>query len=705
MMLMLAFILSCPYLAVSDCNVRIISGAVVCDCSRITREKLIYCPTKTNKLNIRNSSIGVLQDYFFYRFAHLIYLSIDTCGIKEIKPLAFTNLSKLERLRIIYNPITYFNSSVFSSLSSLKEIWISHDLLSSYPTSSKSDVSSLVNVYTYGGPSNQRFGNVFSFMLNLKRLNHFDQCSLKTLRNETFQAFSTTPLETLELTLCAIRHVEIDAFLPLKHLKNLRMPGQHFMKLSNTLYALHAFKDRHMDVVDLGFEFRSYGEYIISAKLMAYIGNICIKSLSLAGNKLRVIDGSGLLNMKYKCFENMDLSGNNFNSIQIWNLWYSTLFTHLKRIDISRMDGTLKYNKLLRHHGFKDPLISKKLTKQWTFRFPDSLIFVNMSLNSNHLGAPPDILSFVAKRLQTLDIAGTSFNSCNFIFEAPMSVQVLNISRWRCQNLNVNLISTFQGLKHLQMQSSFLNVGIGRSHNKSFLIGLRQLEYIDFSQNGFNEDFETIFFRDQSNTLRRLILRANDLRSIPLSVSSFQNLQLLDLAYNRIPYLKTNEINAIDIKQDGRPFSNFSLRLEGNPFVCDCSSVSFVKWIVTTDVQLDNKGNYSCTYVDGSVRSIIDIAKNIRVLQIHCMMDSMLNIAIICIILLLFSISACAAYRHRWNIQFWYYKMSLPVSHERQKCNHDIFMVYAEYNSDWVIDSLQYFLETIHQINIHIPML
>jgi hypothetical protein len=48
-----------------------------------------------------------------------------------------------------------------------------------------------------------------------------------------------------------------------------------------------------------------------------------------------------------------------------------------------------------------------------------------------------------------------------------------------------------------------------------------------------------------------------------------------------------------------------NLRLSGNIFECNCMSIQFIQWTQETHISLDNKGNYSCVYIDGSTKSTV----------------------------------------------------------------------------------------------------
>ncbi|CAC5361294.1 unnamed protein product [Mytilus coruscus] len=221
-----------------------------------------------------------------------------------------------------------FQRNIFAPLDDLQVLHISHDLLSTYPRESWSDFLNITKVFSYGGPSNGSFAEIFSVMNSLKYL-HSD-IQIHVLRNCTFHAFGKTPLKYLEIK-SKLMTIEKDTFSPLGFLSSLVIPNARFLKLSNTLPALHVFENRQMDELNLNNNFRVHGEFIITSDLFAYIGNICVKKLSLTFNGIRMINADTIQKMKYKhCLESLNLSNNDFDFHQLYTIWCINLFTHLK---------------------------------------------------------------------------------------------------------------------------------------------------------------------------------------------------------------------------------------------------------------------------------------------------------------------------------------------------------------------------------------
>lgn len=179
----------------------------------------------------------------------------------------------------------------------------------------------------------------------MENLNYFQgDYHSDVIHNCTFDSFKRTPLKYLSIN-GHLRAIEIDTFAPLELLSSLSIPNQRSLKLSNTLPALHVFENRQMNELDLTNNFKNYGEYVITADLLAYIGNICIRKISLKSNGIRMIDASAFQKMKYQnCLENLNLSNNDLDYHQDFMFLYFNFFINIKRIDISSVTSAFFEN-------------------------------------------------------------------------------------------------------------------------------------------------------------------------------------------------------------------------------------------------------------------------------------------------------------------------------------------------------------------------
>ncbi|CAG2252675.1 unnamed protein product [Mytilus edulis] len=200
------------------------------------------------------------------------------------------------------------------------------------------------------------------------------------------------------------------------------------------------------------------------------------------------------------------------------------------------------------------------------------------------------------------------------------------------------------------MQSSSLSVGLKEDHQGKFLDGLKRLQYIDFSRNAFEDQFRTSTFKSQLDILQCLILEGNFFTSIPLNLEDLNLLSFLNIRNNKIAYLTTNEIDAIEVLFE-KSNRTMTVLLEGNPLVCTCASLDFVEWLFTTKVKLDSNGSYSCVENDGNITTTNVVYNQLRIMRIRCITTVwVIFSATLFGVLLLFIL---IGYRYKLHLQYF----------------------------------------------------
>ncbi|CAG2252683.1 ALS [Mytilus edulis] len=374
-----------------------------CDCSSRNLTFIpTECPRNTSELYLASNDLGLLGKETFTRYTQLSFLDISDSNIPTIDQSAFNNLTQLKNLKFLNNPLKKFQSNVLAPLTELRVLSISYILLSTYPRESWSDVCRITALVCDDGPSNGTFSEIFSAM---KNLNYFEvEYQSVVIHNFTFQSFKRTPLKQLNIN-GHLRVIEIDAFAPLELLSSLIIPNQNFLKLSKTLPALHVFQNRQMNELDLSNNFKNYGEYVISADLFAYIGNICVKRLSLGWNGIRRIDANAFQKMKYKhCLESLNLNHNDFDYHQDFIVLYLNFLINIKRIDISEISSRSIENIREQNTNGTRTLDHRAIfgtRSNWSIRLPSSLEFLNASFI---IGRNDPINSITFKGIKRLEI-------------------------------------------------------------------------------------------------------------------------------------------------------------------------------------------------------------------------------------------------------------------------------------------------------------
>jgi toll-like receptor 13 len=663
---------------------------IKCDCSArglkgIPRD----CPGNTTQLIMTGNNLYLLDNDAFINFPKLQYLNVENCNISKTGQTPFTKLDLLRELNIKKNPLSAFQWNILKPLVTLQTLRISHDLLATYPEQSWIDLSNITHVFTIEGPT-EMFGNVFTAMESLIYLNHGkdSSCDIRILYNFTFEAFTNISIKTLIFApSCQIYSVELDAFLPLQSVSKFSISRQGKMLMSNMLPAFHVFKDHKMEEINLSGDFRSHGEFIITPRLFSYIGDICVKSIILSDNAIKLIEGDALLNMKYKtCLENLDLSYNEFDYQGWLVITLFVLFNNLKSINFSG-----KF------------VVSKEFTmigKSIALNLPNSLEYADISYLGN-IRDSGNSINVSANNLQFLDLAGSYFFDCNYKWYGLHNVKVLNFFDSKCSSIDSSFLSTFKNVERLVMKKASLGIGlIGSDKQGAFLRGLRSLQYIELSNNKFTEPFTNEMFSDQFDSLLSLVIDNNLFNHIPVILSNFRKLHRIDLRNNKIHILTQVEIEDIENLNKKMHSKKLHLFLNGNPILCNCDSLHFIEWIFSTTVLFDREGNYPCLYTDGSYKTTRQVFEQIEDIKIKCVSQLWLILGVtFSSVLILVVILSSVAYRYRVSLQYCclvtrgIYRHYRKLDGDSKEYQYDAFVAYSADDYKWVYGPLQTYLE------------
>ncbi|VDH95648.1 toll-like receptor 3 [Mytilus galloprovincialis] len=676
------------------CKVYSFKGYVTCDCSSLGLEKVpSNCPSNTSYINLSDNSLTELKPCAFCQSPDVKKLNLDNCPIFRITNTSFAQLDSLRVLLFRHNSLVSFKSNVFECLSNLRVLKISHELLASYPVEFWSDLSNISHLYTYDGPKDERFGKFLSAMKSLIYYNHgIGGCELQKIHNNTFESLGNTSLKALELV-CYARYVELNAFEPVKYLSNLSLANQLYMKMSNVFPALHVFKDKSMDTLDLSQTFRYFGEFVFTANVSSFIGDICVKSLSMRGNNLIRIEGAAIANVKNKsCLQEIDLSLNRFNFNSVYSLLYTMTFVNLKRAYLAYANLCSPFQILVRKYKYQNI----------TIPLPPSIEFINAS-NIKMLDVrTPQIVQFLhTEHLEVIDLADTTFDDCNFTIYGLNHLKVLNMSGQNCSILNYELLGSCSRLEILVMKHSKLGLGLESDTRGTFMYSLRSLKYLDLSGNDMYKPFIPQMFVHQSTTLTSLLLNDNSFKNIPVSMNMLRKLRTLSLKNNKINWLSQYETDLLEKLSIRILPHNFKLALKGNPIVCNCESLNFIQWIYTTKVNVDLKGNYSCLYTDGSFQTTFEIFENMNQLRTQCVSKVWLVLSVTLSTVLIFTfIISSLLYKYRISLQYCcligrgLYRHYRKINDNKDEYIYDAFVAHSQEDYIWVYGPFRTFLET-----------
>ncbi|XP_059141007.1 toll-like receptor 4 [Physella acuta] len=165
---------------------------------------------------------------------------------------------------------------------------------------------------------------------------------------------------------------------------------------------------------------------------------------------------------------------------------------------------------------------------------------------------------------------------------------------------------------------------------------LKSLKRLDLSLNALTFLAENTFSTNPNMT--ELYLATNRFTKIPFNLKLTPNLQVLDLSENAISTLDeaiTMELDELAVKN-----GKFSLRLAGNVLSCGCENFSFIKWILTTIVEIDFDSILMCVNESG-LYSHLDKHWDVGTFWRQCVGQQYLyiSVVILCVIAIIFLVS------------------------------------------------------------------
>ena len=186
-------------------------------------------------------------------------------------------------------------------------------------------------------------------------------------------------------------------------------------------------------------------------------------------------------------------------------------------------------------------------------------------------------------------------------------LESINLSYNKIQTINPNAFDSLRKLKSINLSHNALhNMKNSMTIFPALFRKNLKLQFVDLSWNGLsylpNETFLVNF------ELRDVILYGNEFTQLSLDISIFDNLEILDLRLNEIQFLNAESRHKVDVfhtKQALVP-NNKTLKvlMAENPFSCDCKSLDFLIWFVTSPIF---NSSYRCVS-DGKIYSLNALA-------------------------------------------------------------------------------------------------
>ncbi|XP_059141004.1 toll-like receptor 13 [Physella acuta] len=647
---------------------------VIINCTRVSLDRVnsSWFPLNTTVIYLDYNLLTEIKNETFKNLTQLRFLSIRYNKIYKIHTNAFSGLTNLEVLNLEYNALEFDNNSypdgIFSVLINLKELYLRQDtnyIKSEYPscflcpltnltTLSIDSIGETVNL----GPEFKKLGKLTHFVLNVcsnsisesafKNLNHLTDLTIDG--SDTFSNFSNTALAYLPLldsfTLMSTNLRKKEALHSLKPLVGRNMTSIRFLRVilgSHSKYSSYTLQ-----------------ECVLDLDKTKYLIQICVRSFEFSYSNLIILDQNALISTTWSsCLEYLNLShnmwiGNNIAFIRLFtlrrleNIYVDRNFygpTTPRKFEIS--DYYLSENKHLHQLKSKETenIIcyetdvkrkNKTKFKGLIFYGSKSLKYLNVrkSIDSARLNIN---ISFVGmENLEYLDFTDNGFKAASGKFEGLTKLKTILASGNQLSDFSPTFLDSVPNVENLALANSKFDLNSFQSNSSRIFLNLKSLKRLDLSLNSLSFLAPNTFSTNPN--LTELYLVTNRFTEIPFNLKLTPNLRVLDLRENAISTFEEDITFGLDelAQKNGK----FILRLAGNDLLCACVNFFFVKWILTTNVEIDFDSNLLCVNESG-LYSHLDKHLNIGTFWRQCMGQQYLyfSVVILCVIAIIFLLS------------------------------------------------------------------
>ncbi len=491
-----------------------------------------------------------------------------------------------------------------------------------------------------------------------------------SVTDDTFRVFKNANISEISLQDTQILTLTPNAFSYFPKLQSLVITCSRLLGLSPALAAVQNLNTQvlHTLVLDgLG----GHGQIPMFSQVT--YSNFCskstlsIKRLCLRGNKIIFIDCSIFNSTCLPMLEYIALGYNTILAVSNRELFPLMNITNLRTVDVSHY-GRLHDKKLCIMKDTDDyfqnePNLPKLLPKDIIRSKMKANIFIPPSVEFIYADHAPTSVKCHKHIRHILDSSNNIrfANMSNSIGASILcipkflpTVQYIDASNIQLAFYSDRIFKYIPNIMYLNLKNNFLGVFNNRLTFTRYTPKLRSL---DISNNRYS----SIHFDDLNmlQNLETLIIADNSLGHITFNTTYMISLNYFDISGNKLTSLdhKTQDKLETMARQQ-----NITINLSDNPFICDCNTIHFIRWIQATNTHLLDKENYLCKYKNKNVPMIhIDSDK----LEIKCFPKQLHKYKmplIIRITTLVFLMGITATlYNFKWILKYKFHRFKRTV--------------------------------------------
>ncbi|XP_052070760.1 toll-like receptor 4 isoform X3 [Mytilus californianus] len=715
-LMFLIIIIRCSYIYCGSCH---ITGKGQCKEADCSSRKLSNVPKDLPddiiKLDLRRNLIVKLTAKAFISYQNLQILILDENRISYLKENTFAGLEKLNTLSLFGNNLDLnasYHMNIFSPLVSLKTLNIAKNMNKIngekvfYPI-----LSELHNLFILEVDLSKNPVFKMSGLNNLTRLNTlmFDFCYLDKMTNNTFLDMPATIVDITFIG-CTINSVADANFLrPFPSLRSLQLK-RVCVDYDSALKILYPFENKTMneikfEEVNPGYcdgSVRSPYAVIVTANMMKYLQNICVRKLSMIKNGIVDFKPNSLLFYHHpECFKEIEFSGNRFsimNGFKIKELIILiTQVSNLSKFQLSGLLGSIAYSE----NGFnQNPLFNKHriYPTEVTVPFPQNL---KKLVLRNFVGFQETIPQIP---IRFMNISSLSFlDLSNFrmkyfpevLFNGKNNLRYTDLS-----GIDSTLYSGRKSIPFLQKTYTLIlkqaRLGLTFKRGKKIFNLVPSVTKLDISYNHLwfvpNDAFNS------NKNLCILNMGYNLFSEIPIAVMTLSKLSHLTLVHNSLQTINSTFRDWFDM-QNKRLKTKLRLNLVGNVFKCTCENSDFILWLFHTKIIFDSKTiTFKCSLVNGTITNTRRVYEEFHQLFSDCKSEIWLRVGVCLLVgFIAFTLPIAILVNFRWRIAYCIYRTFKMVVEKdmKSKFRYDIYLSCAGLGKTHFDSKTRKFMENV----------
>ena len=539
---------------------------------------------------------------------HLRKLDLNFNGIQKLEENSLCGAPNLHRLSLAHNSLEVCQVGLSGCASKVQHLDLSHNQLSGIPSGCLSGLRHLRSVRLSHNGIRALGAAAFAALPQLRYL-AIESSSVRHVSEEVFSAngelrrleLQGNQIERLaESTLYGLRHLTL---LNLSHnalgrdngsvsvrdalrLTILDLSHNALMALPELdgLFSLQALNISHNRIASVSGRqlapLVNLGTLNLSANRMRRLPELALRGLAqltLAQNQIQTVAPAALIGCT--ALRNLDLTDNLLQTVPttVYQLRFleelSIAGNQLKSLTPLRdADGPARGRgglaRLLRLDLSRNNISavqSTDLLPMWNVRWLD--------LGDNNISSVAVGTFQKLGAVSMLRLAGNRISEVGQLFMAVKTLRHLDLSRNQIYHFDLGMIP--RKLRRLDLGFNNLSALDNYFHLENFI----DLEVLNLTSNAITLLTTSVV----PAQLRRLILSHNSIATMDSDVfNNRTGLEFVDLSWNRLSFLSDF------------PFKNRSLKLSGNPLLCDCS----MEWLLTGSMDIIDRHQIMCDVTD-----------------------------------------------------------------------------------------------------------